>query len=110
MLKTSTGNIFELVKFDTALWLKFVMHLSHAGVYNAKALKAWDELQPYISSSKLTHTKKRVRALCIVLWHIRHSMPAMHQTHCTTILTRFIVTLNLSARTGSRRRHERLQA
>ena len=68
MLKTSTGNIFELVKFDTALWLKLVMHLSHAGVYNAKALKAWNELQPYLSSSKLTDVKKRVRAFCIVLW------------------------------------------
>ena len=55
------------------------MHLSHAGVYNAKALKAWNELQLYISSSKLTYVKEHVRAFCIILWRNVHSR--LHTVH-----------------------------
>ena len=43
------------------------IYLCHAGVYNAQALTAWDELEPFIKKSKLTHANKRVSALCIVL-------------------------------------------
>ena len=70
MLKTTTGGIFISVTFCTILLLQLLMHLPRSGVNNAKAVKAWKLLQPYISSSKSAGAKKYVSPFCIVSWRI----------------------------------------
>ena len=50
--------------------LQLLTHLSHAGVANAQALKAWNRLKPYFSSSESTSANKHVSLCCIVLWRI----------------------------------------
>ena len=58
------------VTFCTVLLLQLLMHLPRSGVNNAKAVKAWKLLQPYISSSKSAGAKKYVSPFCIVSWRI----------------------------------------